>query len=252
MQKEEIPMYLDGKHYDSMYSIEEDIPFYLECIEKYGEPVLELACGTGRITISAAEKGEDVTGLDISGSMLKTAREKASKKDLFPDLIKADMRDFHLNKKFNTILLPANTLQILTGDEDLKDVFSKVYQHLSDEGRFIFQIFNPSLEKLTVDPEEEFTVTKYEDPYDGKKIKITEQTDYDTSKQIMDLKWYYHKEGEVISKRDWKLRVIFPKEIDLLLNHCRFEIEEKYGDFDRSDFTDDSSTQILVSRKEKG
>ncbi len=249
MNDEEIPMYLDGRHYDCMYSIEEDIPFYLQCIEEYGEPVLELACGTGRISIPLAEEDIDITGLDISESMLEVAREKASKEEVSPDLIKADMTDFSLDKEFNTIMLPANTLLVLTGDQDLSDLFSNVRDHLSEEGRFIFSIFNPDLEKLTRNPDEEYDVTEYDDPYDEKTIKISEKTDYDSSTQIMSLKWYYHREGEVVSVRDWELRIIFPKEIETLLDNHGFEIEKRYGDFDRSEFKDDSPSQIIICKK---
>jgi len=64
----------------------DDIPFYLRQIGKYGEPVLELGCGTGRITIPIAERGIQVTGLDISDSMLAHAKKKTAEKALLSKL----------------------------------------------------------------------------------------------------------------------------------------------------------------------
>lgn len=74
-------IYLDGRNYDLQNKdFVEDIPFYLHQIKKYGEPVLELACGTGRITIPIAKQGVKISGLDISKSMLSHAKRKAKMK----------------------------------------------------------------------------------------------------------------------------------------------------------------------------
>lgn len=71
-------IYLDGRHYDLLNKdFVEDISFYLRKIREYGEPVLELGCGTGRITIPAAEQSIQITGLDISEQMLSHAKRKA-------------------------------------------------------------------------------------------------------------------------------------------------------------------------------
>ena len=71
-------LYKDPRHYDlHNKDLVADIPFILSQIEKFGDPALELACGTGRITIPIAEKGYRVTGLDISEPMLSHAKKKA-------------------------------------------------------------------------------------------------------------------------------------------------------------------------------
>lgn len=152
---EDIPIYEDGRHYDEMVHFEDDVDFYKECVDEYGGPVLELACGTGRVTIPIAEDGVDTVGLDISHHRLELAREKASKKDVDVDFVEDDMRDFEFDKKFGTIILPANSMQALTELEDHEKLFSSVRKHLKDDGRFIFQIFNPDLNILTRDPDEE-------------------------------------------------------------------------------------------------
>jgi ubiquinone/menaquinone biosynthesis C-methylase UbiE len=54
-----------------------DVPFYLRQARKTGGPILELACGTGRIAIPLARAGFEVVGLDKSRAMLRIARAKA-------------------------------------------------------------------------------------------------------------------------------------------------------------------------------
>ncbi len=252
MKEVESP-YLDPKHYDAMHPIEEDIEFYLECIKKYGDPTLELACGTGRVTIALAEEGVDINGLDVSEAMLKRAREKALEKDIDVEFIKGDMRDFSLDRSFNTILLPYNTIQRLIYLEEYEALFSKVHQHLSKEGRFIFEIFNPDFDILTdalnEDSDKESEVIEYDDPYGKGKVQITERTDFDPSTHILDMNWYYYINGELEAVKDWNLRILFPKEIDALLRYNGFKVEKKYGDYDKSKFSRDSKTQMIICRK---
>ncbi|MFW6141828.1 MAG: class I SAM-dependent methyltransferase, partial [Candidatus Saliniplasma sp.] len=87
--------------------------------------------------------------IDISEEMLQRARDKAEEKDVNLNLIKADITDFSFDRTFNTILLSFNTLQTLLDLEEYEALFSTVHDHLSQDGRFILQIFNPDLDPLT-------------------------------------------------------------------------------------------------------
>ncbi|RLF93231.1 class I SAM-dependent methyltransferase [Thermococci archaeon] len=239
-------LYRDGRHYDCQTKdFVEDIPFYLRQIKKYGEPVLELACGTGRITIPVAEKGIKITGLDVLESMLSHAKRKAAEKEVDIEWIKADCRNFKLNKKFNLIFFPFNSFLHLHNLESYEACFSCVKDHLTDQGRFIIDIFNPNLDILRRDPSEKFPVSEYEDP-DGKgTVKISEQTSYDTSTQLMHIKWHY-KIGNQEFIKEWKNRILFPKEIDTLLIYNGFRIETKFGNYDETPFDSMSQKQLIV------
>ena len=61
----------------SFASRDAEIPFFVKQAQLAGGPVLEVACGTGRITLPIARAGLDVTGLDVSRPMLELARRKA-------------------------------------------------------------------------------------------------------------------------------------------------------------------------------
>ncbi|MFO7991539.1 MAG: class I SAM-dependent methyltransferase [Thermoplasmata archaeon] len=249
MKDKHTSIYFDPKHYDAMYTMKEDIPFYLDCVKEYGEPVLELACGTGRVTVPMAERNIDITGMDISQEMLEFTRNKALKKGIDIDLVRGDMRDFSMGRKFNIIFIAINSILHLIENEEYEALFSSVREHLAEHGRFIFQIFNPDMNRLRMEPDEERTAADYDDPYGRGKVLITERSYYDTAEQVKHLTWYYHIDEELETEVEWKIRILFPKEINALLKYNGFQIEKKYGNFDRSEFTDESEKQIIICKK---
>ena len=132
-------IYNNGRQYDLQNKdFIEDIPFYLSQIKKFGEPVLELACGTGRITIPLAEKGINVSGLDISESMLSIARKKSIEKGISVDWVRADCRNFTSSKKFNLIFFPFNSIAHLHDLESIELCFTCVRKHLKEGEEYEF------------------------------------------------------------------------------------------------------------------
>jgi SAM-dependent methyltransferase len=242
-------LYRDGRHYDlGNRGQVADIPFYLKQIRKYGGPVLELACGTGRITIPIAEKGVQITGLDVSASMLAHARRKARAQGLKIKWVEADCRDFRLDERFGLIFFPFNSIAHLHDLESVESCFSCVKEHLRTEGRFIIDVFQPDLHILTRDPEQRYPVTEYPDP-DGKGIVvITENNLYDSATQVNRIKWYYGLRGQEGEKVELlNMRIFYPQELDGLLHYSGFVIEEKFGDYDGSPLTSEAPKQIVVS-----
>ncbi len=248
MKAETLPIYFDGKHYDAWTERKVDIPFYKRQVERYGDPVLELGCGTGRITIPIAREGHEIIGLDISDKLLNRAKDKAKNEGLDINWIKGDMRDFSLDKRFDLIFIPFNSIHHILTLEDLEKVLNNVRKHLKPEGRFIVELFNPDLEILNRDPTEEHEVIEYEDPTSKREVKVTESTDYERAKQLMHLSWFYEL-GDRKEEIEWTIRVWFPKEVDAILKYNDFKIEQKYGDFDESPMTNNSTQQILVCKK---
>ena len=91
-------------YYDLVFTGSADVEFYVEEAKRARGPVLELGCGTGRVSIPIAEAGVDVTGLDVSEQMLSIAREK--KRSLPADVadrlgfVRGDMESFSLDRNF--------------------------------------------------------------------------------------------------------------------------------------------------------
>src|ERR1700733_3883830 len=111
-------LYDDPELYDLLFPAAEQ--FYLEETGKRDGRVLELGCGTGRLTVAIAQNGIDIVGADLSDSMLEAARRKARGAGVELPFIHADMRDLNLDGQFATILIPENPLLHLLTNEELK------------------------------------------------------------------------------------------------------------------------------------
>jgi SAM-dependent methyltransferase len=245
------PLCFDGRHYDEQNKqVTDDIPFFLRQAKKYGEPILELACGTGRVTIPLAEAGMDIVGLDVHSSMLEHARKKAAAKGVAVEWVQADCRDFRLGKKFKTIIFPFNTISVLFDLESIEACLSCVRKHLLDDGRFIVHFFNARFDYLTRNPSERFPVAEYPDPNGNGQVVVTESNVYDTASQINHIKWYYRFENQPDEHvEELNMRIFFPQELDALLHYNGFVIDAKYGDYDETPFESRSLRQLIVCRK---
>jgi len=174
--------------------------------------VLELGCGTGRITIEIARAGVSVTGLDLSVSMLDEARRKGAG---LPNLtwVLADMRSFALAARFGLICIPFRSFQHLLTDEDQRAALDCCREHLRPNGVLAFNVTNP----------QEFLIG-----WDGRGSR-----------------------GPRISRldRDRPLRLLRPEEVSALLTGAGFREGRVFGGFDGSPLLPSSTEQVWVARR---
>jgi SAM-dependent methyltransferase len=253
-EPESIPLYRDGRHYDLMNSdVVADIPFYMEEARRAEGPVLELACGTGRLTIPIAQSGIDITGLDQCPSMLTQARAKAGAAGVAIPFVESDCRNFELGQKFALIFMAFNSMQLLHDSASLSALFRNVRRQLAPGGRFIFDVFNPRVAILARESTSRTHEREYEDP-DGQGTITLEQTlVYEDASQVSRMRWYFSRRGPNGHEKDFcvedlHMRCFFPEELDLLVRSQRFEIEAKYGSFEREPFISGAQKQIVVCR----
>ena len=224
----------------------EQIAFYERCIERYGSPVLELACGTGNYIVTLSQQNVEISGLDISPEMLHAAEERANKKSVETNLYNGDMRSFDLNEKFRLIFIAGNSLQHLLTLEDVESTFDSVKRHLQPGGRFIVEVFNPSLELLSRNPNRRYSVGEYQTE-DGF-VFITENVRYDAATQINRIDWHYRKQNANEERTvSFMMRQFFPQELYSLFRYNGFRIERKFGDFNETDFSGASPKQIIIA-----
>lgn len=116
-----------------------DIPFYVELAREAGSTVLELACGTGQVTLALAQAGYIVTGLDRSSAMLRVARDKLDRTD--PEIVRRvhflqeDMASFELGTEFDAIFIPFRSFQFLLTTEAQRACLDRVSRHLRPGAR---------------------------------------------------------------------------------------------------------------------
>ncbi len=220
--------------------------FYIEQALEGGGRVLELGFGTGRLTIPIAQRGVDIVGADLSPTMLQRARAKATAAGLAVEFVPADMRRFDFGTRFSTILIPGNSLLHLLTIEDLRQCFACVRRHLAPGGKLAFDVSKWDLARLTREPGERHFVLRVTHPERGE-ITVEETAEYDAAEQVRRIAWYLSTPDKPdFQIVEYRLRVIFPQELLLLLDCAGFRLETRYGEFTRETFTSTSPRQVCI------
>jgi len=221
-----------------------DVAFYTRLAQEAGAVarggVLELACGTGRIAVVLAERGLDVTGVDISDGMLAVARRKAAQcpaavRDRLT-FVHQDMTRLDLPARFGLVLIPFRSFQHLLTVELQRKALSAVAGHLAPNGRLALHLFDPRLDLLldATPPPPEISAV---DPLTGHRfVADILRTRFDHLAQIRRDVWRY-REMDAARKlldedtREMALRWTYRHELRHLLELCGFVLEAEYSDF---------------------
>ncbi len=239
----------DGRLYDSWNAdFVQDVPFYRRQAARYGGPLLEIGCGTGRIAVPLAEQGVAVTGLDRATSMLDVARSKATAKGLSLRWVLSDFREYETDEKFALVLYPFNTIAHLHELDDILAVLRKIRSLLAPQGRLIIDMFNPDLSYLTREPGKRVKEKEFPLPDGGGTVKLSSAIDYDRARQISHITFYYEMPDGREEIDRLEMRIFYPQELDAYLRFAGFTIVEKFGDYDESPFVSTSSKQLIVAR----
>ncbi len=118
--------------------------FFEKCFDKYlntrPELVLDLACGTGRMTRALAKRGYDMIGVDGSGEMLSEAYAAGGENILY---LMQDMRQLELYGTVGATVCCLDSINYLLTEQDVKRVFSLVHNYLDPNGLFLFDMNTP-------------------------------------------------------------------------------------------------------------
>lgn len=237
-----------AEYYDLIYCDRLDLDFYLMEAKNTSGPVLEAACGTGRILLRLLSEGIPAVGIDISKSMLDVLIKKAHEMNLKPEIHVANITDFNLGKKFGLIIVPYRSFLHLKNDEERKNALNCFMRHLKDSGRLILHTYNIS--------DEERNMTKV--------YHLLESEDLISPKgRPYNLKWYFRynpkkQQGSykiVIelngNKETFQMDIYYisVKKMRQLLSSAGFRNIRSYCGFDYSPFEKDCSEVVWIAEK---
>jgi SAM-dependent methyltransferase len=224
-------------------------PFYLALARQVGDPVLELGCGTGRMTIPLAQQGITITGIDAGAGMLAHARLKAG--DLPIHWIEADARTFQLSASFRLIFGTTGIFQHMLERADQEALLDRVRAHLAPDGYFAFDVHAPRAAAFAEQPEEIDWFSYLND--EGQEVRVSGTCHYDAIRQVNTetaYRCWRDAQGQVITHRaPLSLRYFYPRELESLLHYNGFSIIEQYGEYDRSPLMAESQHIISICQR---
>lgn len=245
-------MYQWADYYDlTQRGLAGDVDFYVDLARQAGGPVLDLACGTGRISIPMAQADIDVTGIDLSPEMLEKARVKAADRGVTDrlQLVQGDMRSFDLGQSFSLIMIPFRSfLHLLQIHEQMK-ALTCIRKHLAPGGKFVMNVFVPKINHFQEENEKMSLRGTYR-LETGEEVAMWDYTRYDHFQQLSEVTRIYERSNPngLVTERvtgRFTLRYIFPAELHHLLRLNGFKVTQRYGTFAKAPF-DASSTELIV------
>ena len=238
-------IYLNPDLYDALHqNIETDKNVITHYAKKCNGSVLEIACGTGRLSKFIIDLGLTYTGIDNSQPFLDISVKNLGKKGTF---LLHDMRDFNLNKKFDFIFIGFNSFLHNLTDQDALSCLTSIKTHLNEGGLFLVSIFQPDPSFLFRDEYLHEARTFFD--YQGKQCRMMERNSFNDETQINRLTWQLEIDGYLSEEiYSFKQRMYYPHKMDLLFQETGFSIQEKFGDWDMSPIDEDSPLQIYVCK----
>ena len=207
--------------------------FFLSLLKDFsaGRRVLELCCGAGKLAIQLARQGYHVTGLDLSESMLRVAREHAAAEEESVRqrlrFVQADMCEFDLGETVDFIILEDDGFCYLLTQDDQLACLGRVLAHLAPAGCFFLALPTPQKELCNPQPH-----------------------DYDPVRQVLAVRCEWSSvdkvsEPTVVRQGTERRRLVYPCELDLLLRHSGLQTLQRWGDYQRTPFSDPARHDYL-------
>ena len=261
-------IYKHPEEYDLEHSgQDEDTEFYLRLV-RIVRPrrVLELGCGTGRITLPLAREGVRqgfaVVGLDNEVEMLRKAEESRAQTDEESrgrlSYVKGDMLTWRADTPFDLILIPCGSLSHILELEDQIRLFRRCYENLRFGGRFVVEVMMPNMaaymDSFSIPPRAPIEIDlDSTDETDGTRLIRRKTTSYSNHNQLAAIRFLYekYKEGRAVESYidDFASHVFFPRELALLFIHTGFRVEQTIGDYRGRELRAQSPLIVMIGKK---
>lgn len=219
-----------------------EIDFYVARARASGGLVLELGCGTGRVSWPIARARVPIVGLDLERAMLEQAERKrdseTSEVNRCARFLEGDMTNFSLGETFALAIVPFRAFLMLRTTDEQRAALGCIWRHLRPGGRLIIDIFDPVYDMLvekSLTPRRELPAMR--NPVTGNTVSVTvpERTN-DHVRQLITERWVFQEtagDGTVVRIDEELLQVrwVFRNEMRYLFELCNFLVEEELSDF---------------------
>lgn len=239
--------FVDAELYDYEYRHRRaDIHFYRRLAKNRMEfaegPILDLACGTGRLLVPLVRDGHQVVGVDSSPEMLAAAARRVARlgeaRKARCSLARADIRSFAYGHKAGLAIAAFHSVQHLLSDRDFLRFLRATRSNLDKGGWLAFDVLPPDPRWLARDPSRRWGRTTLRHPISRQRFVYTNNHVFDPRRRLLHMRLYYQPvdgEGRPCGvERTIRLchRQFWPDEVDRLLSQGGFRLTEAFAGFD--------------------
>lgn len=246
-----------AEYYSHDHAFDFDLPLYEYYARQCGSPILELACGTGRLTVPLAQSGYQLYGLDSSRAMLAHCQAAVAQYDLH-DLIQlhlADMTDFELPRHdFALIFCALRSFMHLLTTSEQKACLGGCHRHLRHGGLLLIDIIAPELEELAQEiATDTVKRSEFRLPSGNRVLRQIYLQAHDSVAQVRHFRFKfeeYDRAGRLLRVKEVPVRTryTFRYEMQLLLEDAGFELVDLFRDYERAPY-DGSGEMIVVAKR---
>jgi SAM-dependent methyltransferase len=224
-------------YYDASLEDRGDLPFWKAIARRWGaKRILELGCGTGRVTEVLARKAS-VTAGDLLIEMVHRARRKVPDANLFV----SDLRKFWLASKFDLVVLADDPMAHIISADEREEVMQLIAEHLTADGRVVLEGLYRPLGKESLVPVRDIHRL-------GEKPFAVEESWKPTGQDPIWSATYRYIDGPLITEATSLLRSWTLEEVRLL-SRAGLQVEDLWGDFDERPFCGTSARLLVVAKR---
>jgi SAM-dependent methyltransferase len=249
-----------AKYYDAAYATKQDLvdlPFYLDLAKASGGPVLEIACGTGRILLPIARESIDIEGVDTSLPMLQVLTSHIENEP--PEirrritLHEGDMRDFRLREKFPLVIIPFRPLQHMYTLQDQLRALATAAFHLQKNGILAFDLFYPKMELISAGVGQEIVDLEWQANSNSVVRRYFRKDSVDKINQVFSFTFIFrtYKGDKLVHQESepFKLSYYSYPQLKALFRLARLEPVAEYGSFAKTPLDNTAEQMIFLLKK---
>ena len=246
-----IARYYDAEHTDKT----DDLVMYSQLAADYGEPVLDIGCGTGRVMFHLAQEGYETHGIDSEEAMLERAKFKLNMMPHVRDKLRfyhGDVLTMDIKQRYKLVLLSYNSLMHFPEQATQIQLLQRLHSLIADDGLLVIDLPNAG-ETFASQDSDNLTLERTFIEAETGHLVMQQATSYlDRVTQLMRINWIYDEiDGDGLVHRTIApviFRYFFYPEVQLLLRQTGFEVEAVYGDVEQGPFEDGCERMIIFAR----